>query len=529
MKKKKLISALLLVCFTGLMLVFILGGLIDKKSRVILLKSHRMPNSELVTRLELNDMVPGVDAYMHRYTFPVRTEDEGKCIFLYAEAWDEEGKPLHTIIGNSDKNQCVQVNFDEEIDLLVYNETEYYEGTVRFTNLPVISLNQYDMWINTEKNNREQMYANVYVINPYFENQNSQYYFESEAEFFKRGNTAIYFPKPAYRLNLKKRNREQRINRSEPLLGMRNDDDWILDAAFTDPSRVRNKLASDFWNIITKTSESEEHYFLNSEFVELYVNSEFYGLYILKEPIDKKTLSLKEGDYLAEGYRNDIENVYGNPDVEIIEDVFWGGYQMVYPQEGVYYPYWQSMQELYEKINTLDTEQISDYEKYIDIDNVIDYYILLLLTCADDNSAKNIHVTGNVFNNKFRIIPWDLDLTFGLYFYPGAELVSKKDISNYIQIDDFYPVTELIESCSEQFYELVSFRWTELREGALSDDEIHNHVDNVYNYLTITDVLIKENKRWFEFDFAGEIREIPKWLRLRLEYIDSLYKRNKGE
>ena len=57
----------------------------------------------------------------------------------------------------------------------------------------------------------------------------------------ERGRTSLSFLKKSYKVEL---------NNSYSLLGMGKDDDWILDALYTDSSKVRNKLSYDLWNLI---------------------------------------------------------------------------------------------------------------------------------------------------------------------------------------------------------------------------------------------------------------------------------------
>jgi len=522
--KKKISQILILMSIAGIAMLFVIGVKLSKKSMFELIKERRVQNDELVVNLELNDMVPGADAYMHRYTFPVRTEDEGKCIFLYAEAWDEEGNSLQTVIDDTKKNECVEVNFDEEVEILVYSDREYYEGTIRFTNLPVVSLNSYDEWINEEYRNRVHYYADTYVIDPYYKKENKEeYYTVSKSEFFKRGSTAYKLPKTAYKLNIKKPRKKGLENRSVSLLGMRDDDDWVLDAAYVDPSRIRNKLASDIWNLIVQTSNSNNEYILQGEFVELYIDQRFQGLYVLKEPVDKKTIHAQASDYLVKAAYNQ-DNVFGIVGTIGITDTSdWGGYQLTYPKVTNYSRIWESLEETYRKINELKSESIDAYRELIDLDNIIDYYILLLVTGANDNYGKNINIVNNLEKPQISIVPWDLDMSFGLYYNAEAERMSEKKMHIIDQIDSFYPVSILTKNCEQEFFDLVRYRWIELREDVLNNQNINGLINSYIDKLDAGNVLQKEATRWNENDICFEIEEIRSWINERLKVIDDLY------
>ena len=59
-----------------------------------------------------------------------------------------------------------------------------------------------------------------------------------DAEIKIRGETSATYPKKGYRLQLSK---------SEPLLGMRDDDDWSLFASYYDYTRLKVKLSFSLW------------------------------------------------------------------------------------------------------------------------------------------------------------------------------------------------------------------------------------------------------------------------------------------
>jgi len=515
--KKKISQILILMSIAGIAMLFVMGIKLSKKSMFELIKGRRTQNDELVVNLELNDMVPGTDAYMHRYTFPVRTEDEGKCIFLYAEAWDSEGNPLQTVIDDTKKNQCVEVSFDKEVELLVYSDKEYYEGTIRFTNLPVLSIYTYDG--DVDEKYRMHFYSKSYIIDPYFDADKSEYYIESKAEHFKRGSTAYRFPKASYKFSLKKINKDkERVNRSKQLLGMRDDDDWVLDAAYTDPSRIRNKLASDLWNVITDSSSSQYRYYLNSEYVELYIDSSFQGLYVLKEPADWKTANLTDGDFLVKAtQKTSVTQGMINHSYENIKE--WNGYELEYPDTDNYVYYWQKLMTLYDEINNDSLEKLSDY---FDVDNMIDYYILLNITSANDNSWKNVLFNYDSSNKKLSVIPWDIDLSFGLHYDDLSELLSQKRMNEFQDIHTFYPFSRL-ESNDSRTKELIKKRWEELRDSSLSDENILKLIDEHLQVLSAGDILNKEASRWTFLDYKSEIEEIRQWLTKRIQFLDEYF------
>ncbi len=69
------------------------------------------------------------------------------------------------------------------------------------------------------------------------------------------------------------------------LLGLRSDDDWILDAAYRDTTFVRNLVSMGIWNDIRGFAFTDENGnprgqpALKGDLVEVIVNNEYYGIH----------------------------------------------------------------------------------------------------------------------------------------------------------------------------------------------------------------------------------------------------------
>lgn len=76
-------------------------------------------------------------------------------------------------------------------------------------------------------------------------------------------------------------------------MGIRNDDDWILNSLYADNTRLRDKLCMDLWQ---ETGAYDNPYGKNfgmqGEYVEVLINDSYTGLYLLTHPIDRKQLGL---------------------------------------------------------------------------------------------------------------------------------------------------------------------------------------------------------------------------------------------
>ena len=126
-----------------------------------------------------------------------------------------------------------------------------------------------------------------------------------------RGSTSQGFPKKQYGLETQD---EQGENNNVSLLGMPAENDWILNAPYSDKSLVRNVLAYDLANALGQ-------YAPRTRFCELFLNDAYQGVYVLIEKIkrDKNRVDLIEmgpgdnsGDALTGGYIFKIDKFTGS-------------------------------------------------------------------------------------------------------------------------------------------------------------------------------------------------------------------------
>lgn len=77
------------------------------------------------------------------------------------------------------------------------------------------------------------------------------------------------------------------------VLGIREENSWILDAMAIDRIRMRNRICFDIWNSMSSTPYDTGYDNRNGTdgvFVELFLNGEYWGLYCLSDKVDRKLL-----------------------------------------------------------------------------------------------------------------------------------------------------------------------------------------------------------------------------------------------
>lgn len=347
-----------------------------------------------------------------------------------------------------------------------------------------------------------------------------------------RGASAASYPKKSYSIEFCDSMGEE-VNVS--LFGLRNDDDWILDAMYIDHSRMRNRLCTDIWNAYNRIPHREqEPKALNGTrglFVEVFLNGQYNGLYCLTERIDRKQLKLKKYkeacrgvSYKAATWNNLMGWCAYDPEVSK-ETLLWNGFEAEYPDvvEEVCWGYLQEFLEFISPDYTSDEQFASEVETFVHIENVIDYTLLVNAVYAIDNIAKNVYL--NIYNveedRRVFFTPWDLDATFGRT-YEGS-------VINSFAFEGSVPFANLLISrlwegdvCN--FRARVKNRWQELRETTLSVDSVAERM-HAYQFLfEESGAFAREQQLWPEkcSNIADEVDFMIDWYANNVAIMDSI-------
>lgn len=98
------------------------------------------------------------------------------------------------------------------------------------------------------------------------------------------------------------------------LLGMREDNNWILDAGQVDLFRLRNRIATEIWNEFASkpyytSKEPKAKSGVAGKVVEVILNNEYRGIYSLTETMDRKELKLKKYDDINQEFHGQLWKV----------------------------------------------------------------------------------------------------------------------------------------------------------------------------------------------------------------------------
>ena len=347
-----------------------------------------------------------------------------------------------------------------------------------------------------------------------------------------RGRTSAQYPKKSYSIEFV----DSAQNETDvQLLGMRNDDDWILDAMYIDQARMRNRLCTDIWNAYNRIPHhAQEPEALNGTrgtFVEVYLNGEYNGLYCLTERIDRKQLKLKKykDDYRGVSYKAITwDNLMGycsyNPQAPT-ETLVWNGFESEYPGEASQagWEYLQEFLEFLSAAHTPDEQFAAQVHQHIHLDNLIDYTLLINAVYALDNVVKNLYL--NIYNvqtdRRVFFTPWDMDATFGRT-YDGT-LIDQYAFTGSVPFGNQL-IARLWENDVHHFRQSLTQRWDELKRTTLSPDSVAARIHAYQELLESSGAFAREQARWPQLcapDLAQEVSFMTTWYARNVEAIDS--------
>lgn len=385
----------------------------------------------------------------------------------------------------------------------------------------------------------------IVLTDPKGRTNGSEIRFESYGGIEIRGAGAQRYDKKAYSFKLKDRATDE--NRDAKLLGMREDQSWILDAMWLDCSKMRNRVCFDIWNDFNTLYYSDrEPKAVNATHgypVEMFLDGTYHGLYILSDRIDRKQLKLKKkGGYLYKGGEwtdecklQGITAPYDNSKLE------WKGFDAEYPDEigEVDFKY---LSDLIQFFSTASKEEFENhFEERMDVHSLIDYFIFINLLMAYDNTGRNIF--WGIYNIKeaegprFIIQPWDLDGTLGRT-WDAIKLDPEKGLGfddglilrNDANSKYFRPFERIMNENPNNIKLRIYERFMEVKDKALSAENMASKVDYYKRQIVESGALERDRQKWSSRWMYGysapddEADYMKTWYKARLEYLERMFR-----
>ena len=401
--------------------------------------------------------------------------------------------------------------------LMVYmfGETDYFAAELIITYLPVISID-----IDDDRNLSETLQgAQLTLHNSAADDANS--YVKSRAEVKIRGASSKSFPKNNLRIDLKGAAGE---NRKISFLGMRRDDDWILTAMFGDENKIREMTAWQLWRDMNSYYPGLDCSCAPATaYVEVILNGTYQGLYMLMEKFDAKTMQLdeKSSDVLFKGTTWDIPDSNGLGKQSRTSSSYMGlEKKWPNPEETMPDGLWKVIAEYIHVVyETEGADFAAGIANAASHSNLIEYWIFTNLIMAEDNTFKNAYFS--VKNGLVYVLPWDLDITFGLRWNgdPDTNYVYREPCS-VSQTYDFRAGRRFIKYY-DGAADMLQKRWTALREnGVITPEHIMDTAEAYWTQIHASGAIAREYRRWVKTSYSNDLTYFSDTIKQRIDWLD---------
>jgi hypothetical protein len=343
-----------------------------------------------------------------------------------------------------------------------------------------------------------------------------------------RGSSSRTLPKKPYSVNTWKD--DNATNNNVSILGMPQENDWILNSLAFDASLIRNYLSYDL-------SRSIGNYAARGVYCEVVINGDYKGLYIFMEriKIDSERVNIvkmSETDINAPnvtgGYITKADKRTGGDPVAWTMQSYNGQTEFIHhqpkpsditSQQHTYIR--DQFTQLQNKASAQNASVVNGFPSIIDIPTFIDFMIINELASNADAYQFSTYFHKER-NGKLRAGPvWDFDLTYGNDLFQWHLDRSHTNVWQFDNGDNtgarFW--RDLHNNPTFKCY--LSKRWKELTVagGPLSYGVITTKIDQLLEH--IAEARAREHHRWGTLsNHANEITKMKSWLQTRINWLN---------
>lgn len=375
------------------------------------------------------------------------------------------------------------------------------------------------------------LYVNDTTTN-YVSNQNNPAYihYEGRIGIEKRGSTSQDLSKRHY--GFETRQADDVTNANVQLLGMPEENDWILNPLNYDNSYLRDPLS---YALANRTG----HYAPRTKYCEVFVGGNYRGIYFLTEKIkaDKgrvnickidsteNTMPKLSGGYIikadkttggdpvawntpAHGYWEDVNYIHHFPKPE----------EVTTAQSAYIHSYFDSLQSAMDRS---DNSITTGYPSLIDIPSFVDYMIIAELSSNVDIYQKSTFFYKDRKSKLCAGPVWDFNAAYGNdpFSSPGRSgyNVWQFDNGDNTGSDFWYQLFN-----DSTYHRLLCRRWHELTApGApLAYDTVVALIDSLDN--VVINLVSRDKQRWgYYFNHTNAVNSMKTWLQNRYTWINA--------
>ena len=363
-----------------------------------------------------------------------------------------------------------------------------------------------------------------------------------------RGQSTQEFPKKSFGFETRD---SAGNNLSSSLLGMPEDEDWVLYAPYSDKSLLRNAVTFNLGGLM---GNWQPRY----RFCEVYLNGSYHGVYMLIEKIkrgqdrvDINKLRTNEitGDDLTGGYivkadktsnltadeyfRTYPSNTYNDARNYDFTYVYPKFDEIVDEQKAYIYNY---LTDLEDNLNGSKFKDLTNgFRKFLDLNSFIDFQLIQEVTNNVDGYRYStfFYKKRDSDGGKLYAGPlWDFDICYGNVDYSDLNLSTDQWLFPNYGSDEsglMHWWARLMEDVG--YWSSLVKRWEELRGGAFKTDSVMAYIDSTIQYLG--SAIDRNFVRWpilgtyvwpnyfIGATYEQEIEYLKNWITNRLNWIDA--------
>ena len=242
--------------------------------------------------------------------------------------------------------------------------------------------------------------------------------------------------------------------------------------------------------------------------IEIYINGKFLGLYIL----------CIQKDYLLEmdeSNPNNIAIMGGGlklTSFDKLETEEWKNFDVEFGE-----PNEETLEKLNRIINFVryseDEDFVRDFEKYFNLDSVLNYYCFMQFAQLTDNILRNVYLV-TYDGEIWYTLPFDLEFSWGNQYFGGLRLqeTDNRYLSNLLRQSYLWKRVRTL------FADKLKERYAELRQDILTKENVINKLYSFYSLIP-QETLEKEYEKWKNKP-GYKITYIEDYLDQRLETVD---------
>lgn len=327
---------------------------------------------------------------------------------------------------------------------------------------------------------------------------------EMPARIKHRGGLSAQYKKNSFSLELEKKYK---------FFDLPKEDDWILNASYIDKTFMRHKINYDLFREMHPDNIAARSTFLN-----VHINGDYHGLYILTEEINGKRVGLNKKDTMAMLFKDPLLLYTEERVPQDSNNYYQQKFPKIHKRDQTYY-----IEEFRSFLFDSSDEEFDDnIMNWVDLDNIIDWHLLLLFSNNGDGIMKNFYLYKKDSRSPFRIAIWDYDHTFGRDGDNELNMMERP-----LRWKRSILFVRLLDSKSLQYRKRLERRWKELRDnGLFSLKYIEKEMDKIDK--TIRETLPQNFEKWpvksywyyDDNDYEMEKEIIKEFIPLRLSQLD---------